>query len=225
MITWEFFAGSRSFSKEASKRGFVTYTTDIEPFEGIDQISNIFDFDIDLALAKTGKPDIIWFSPPCNKFSIASCFHHWDKIGSSYVPKSEGAKIGLLIMEKVNEIIEKVKPNFFIIENPRGLMRKMEPFKKHIRQTVWYCQYGGKTAKPTDLWTNFRLIVKTCKNYKIDKNGEIIDRHCHHEVARRGENNGIQGLKGNYERSKVPSDLINSILDQIQKPILRSWFV
>ena len=224
MITWEFFAGSRSFSKEASKRGFVTYTTDIEPFESIDQICNIFDFDIDLALAKTGKPDIIWFSPPCNKFSVASCFHHWDKIGSCYVPKSEGAKIGLLIMDEVNNIIDKVKPKFFIIENPRGLMRKMAPFKKHIRQTVWYCRYGAKTAKPTDIWSNFRLIVKTCKSYKYDKNGQIIDRHCHHEGARRGGNNGIQGLNGNYERSKVPPDLINSILDQIEKPILRSWF-
>jgi len=224
MITWEFFAGSRSFSKEASKRGFVTYTTDIETFEGIDQICDIFNFDIDLALAKTGKPDIIWFSPPCNKFSVARCFDNWLKVGSEYIPKSEGAEIALLMMDKVNYIIDKVKPKFFIIENPRGLMRKMEPFKKHIRQTVWYCRYGDKRAKPTDLWTSFPIVVKTCKNYKYNKNGEIIDRHCHHEAARRGAATGTQGMNGNYERSKVPSDLINSILDQIEKPILRSWF-
>lgn len=214
MITWEFFAGSRSFSKEASKRGFVTYTTDIQDFEGIDQVCNIFDFDIDLALAKTGKPDIIWFSPPCNKFSIARCFDNWIKLGSEYIPKSQGAEISLLILDKINYIIKKIQPKYFIIENPRGLMRKMKAFKNYSRHTVWYCQYGHKTAKPTDLWTNFPLIVKTCKNGNPD---------CHHERAPRGSSSGIAGMKGNYERSIVPPDLINSILDQIEKPILRSW--
>ena len=44
--------------------------------------------------------------------------------------------------------------------------------------------------------------------------GEIIDRHCHHESARRGAKTGTQGLKGNYERSKVPKELCEEILTQ-----------
>jgi len=217
VIVWEFFAGSRSFSKECEKRGYTTYTTDIEPFEKIDQIVSIFDFDIEEALSITGKPNIIWFSPPCKYFSVASCYYHWDYDGKkSYTPKSEGALIGLRILDKINELIEIIDPDYFIIENPRGLMRKMPHLKKYRRETAWYCQYGNKTAKPTDLWTNFPIHLKTCKNGNPD---------CHHERAPRGAISGIQGISGNYERSKVPAKLCNSILDQIEKPIVKEWFV
>ena len=47
MKTLELFAGSRSFSKVAEKFGHETFTTDIEPFEKIDVVCDIFDFDID----------------------------------------------------------------------------------------------------------------------------------------------------------------------------------
>ena len=172
-VVWEFFAGSRSFSKVAEERGYITYTTDIKEFDGINQVCDVFDFDIDKALKETGKPDIIWFSPPCTSFSVASCYHHWDYDGrSEYVPKTENAKLGLKIMDKVNQIIEIVNPDYYIIENPRGLMRKMQAFKRHSRYTAWYCQYGHNTAKPTDFWTNFNLDLKTCKN---------SNPNCHHE--------------------------------------------
>ncbi len=216
MIVWEFFAGSRSFSKEAEKRGYTTYTTDIEPFDNIDQVVDVFDFDVDLALSKTGRPNIIWFSPPCKYFSIASCGHHWDfDGGSNYYPKSEGALIGLKILSKIKDLIRELKPDYFIIENPRGLMRKMPHLRNYRRTTAWYCRYGHNTAKPTDLWTNFPIHLKTCRNSNPD---------CHHERAPRGSTKGIQGINGNYERSKVPSDLCNSILDQIEKPIIKEWF-
>ena len=219
-VVWEFFAGSRSFSKEAEKRGYTTYTTDIEPFDNIDQVVNIFDFDVELALSKTGKPDIIWFSPPCKYFSFASCYRHCTYNGKSdYIAKSEGALIGLKILNKINELIKILKPEKFIIENPRGLMRKMPHFKNYRRNTAWYCQYDHKTAKPTDLWTNFPIHLKTCRNSNPE---------CHHEVAPRGSKTGIQGIKGknaNYERSKVPPKLCNSILDQIENPIIKEWFV
>ena len=46
MKVLELFAGSRSFSKVAEELGHKTYTTDIEPFDKIDQVCDIFDFDI-----------------------------------------------------------------------------------------------------------------------------------------------------------------------------------
>ena len=214
MITWEFFAGSRSFSKECELRGWATYTTDNQDFEGINQVVDFFEFDILKAIEEVGKPDIIWFSPPCKYFSVASCYHHWDKNGSVYTPKTEGAKLGLKMLDRINEIIDILDPKYFIIENPRGMMRKMKKFDNYRRVTPWYCQYGNKTAKPTDLWTNFPLLVSECFNSNPD---------CHHEHATRGSNNGIQGIKGNYERSKVPRNLINSILDQIESPIIQDW--
>lgn len=214
MITWEFFAGSRSFSKECELRGWETYTTDNQDFEGINQVVDFFEFDIDKAIQETGKPNIIWFSPPCKYFSIASCGYHWSKEGSIYTPKTEGAKLGLKMLDRINELIDILNPEYFIIENPRGMMRKMKKFDNYRRVTPWYCQYGHSTAKPTDLWTNFPLVVSQCFN------GNSL---CHHERAPRGAKTGIQGIHGNYQRSIVPRNLINSILDQIEKPIIQGW--
>ena len=92
MKVLELFAGSRSFSKVAEKFSFKTYTTDIEPFEGIDQVCNIFDFDVHKMLVLFGEPDIIWASPPCTTFSVASISSHWTGGKGAYIPKTEASK-------------------------------------------------------------------------------------------------------------------------------------
>ena len=51
-----------------------------------------------------------------------------------------------------------------------------------------------------------------CKNYKYDKDGNIINKHCHHESARRGAKTGTQGKKGSYNRSKIPYELCIEII-------------
>jgi hypothetical protein len=218
----ELFAGSRSFSKVAEEMGMETYTTDYKDFEGIDQVCDIFDFDYD----KVGfVPDIIWASPPCRTFSIASCSTHWTKDKSyinefnqyykdkEFIPKTEDAEWGLRMVRKMKEIIAHytdINPNvIFIIENPRGLLRKMPEMKIYNleRKTIWYCQYGDTRAKPTDIWTNAPWIPRpVCKNGNPD---------CHHERAPRGSRTGTQGLKGNYERSVVPEQLCEQILRSI----------
>ena len=106
----------------------------------------------------------------------------------------------------------------FFIENPRGILRHM-PFMQGLkRHTVWYCQYGDSRAKPTDIWTNSTTWEPRpmCRNYKYDKEGNIIDKHCHHESARRGAKTGTQGKKGSYERSVIPEELCKEILDGLK---------
>jgi hypothetical protein len=78
----------------------------------------------------------------------------------------------------------------------------MQGFKRH---TVWYCQYGDDRAKPTDIWTNSKTWIPKpmCKNFKYDSEGNIINRHCHHESARRGAKTGTQGKDLNYQWSYV----------------------
>ena len=71
MRTLELFAGSRSFSKVAAQHGHFTYTTDNQDFENINQVCDIFDFDLDKAIKYLGgKPNIIWASPPCTYFQL-----------------------------------------------------------------------------------------------------------------------------------------------------------
>jgi len=60
----ELFAGSRSFSKVAEELGHEVYTTDYEPFDKINQVCDIRDFDDVKMWEEFGKPDVIWASPP-----------------------------------------------------------------------------------------------------------------------------------------------------------------
>jgi site-specific DNA-cytosine methylase len=149
------------------------------------------------------KPDVIWASPPCTTFSVASISTHWKGGKNAYIPKSEASKVGLKILEKTKEIIKKLNPTFYIIENPRGVMRKFMP--ENNRQTVTYCQYGDTRMKPTDLWTNFKFIGKRCKN-----------RDKCHVSASRGSKTGTQGLKGAKERSVIPPKLCQEILAELE---------
>jgi len=77
------------------------------------------------------------------------------------------------------------------------------------------CKYGDDRAKPTDVWTNCKTWEPRpmCHNYKYDKEGNIVDKHCHHESARRGARTGTQGRKDSYNRSKIPEQLCVEILD------------
>ena len=94
----ELFAGSRSFSNVAENLGYKTYSTDIVAFKKINQVSNIFNFDIEKMLLEFGKPNIIWASPPCTTFSVASVYRHWKKNKNTLTPKSKEAEIGIKII-------------------------------------------------------------------------------------------------------------------------------
>ena len=109
-------------------------------------------------------PDVIRASPPCTSYSIAAVSHH----RNGQEPKTEFAKKSDLMIAKVHEIIdyfmEKNPDLVYYIENPRGMLRKMDFMRRHpIRHTVTYCQYGDTRMKPTDIWTNdMRWILDRC---------------------------------------------------------------
>ena len=210
MKVLELFAGSRSFSKVAEEFNYKTYTTDFKPFDKINQVCDIFDFNIEKMKEDFGMPDICWASPPCTYFSVASIGHHWNK---DHTPKTKEAILGVDIVEKMWEIIKELKPKYYYIENPRGKLRKLPVMNPApYRRTIWYCQYFSpeetvKRAKPTDIWTNDMGWIPR----PMCKNG---NPNCDHESAPRGSKTGTQGLKGNYERSIVPSELCREILGQ-----------
>ena len=193
----ELFAGSRSIGKVAELMDIEVYSTDIKQFGGINYVCDILEFDFTKV---PFKPDIIWSSPPCTGFSVASIGRNWNY---DKTPKTETAKLGIELVNKTIEIINYYNPKFYFIENPRGMLRKMPIMEQFKRHTVTYCQYGDNRMKPTDIWTNSNLWVpkKTCKNG--DK--------CHIS-APRGSTTGTQGLKGAYERSKIPELLCKEIL-------------
>jgi len=209
----ELFAGSCSFTNVAKEYGHETFTVDngtdfitFDHYTKIDLVKDILELDVDDI---PFQPDIIWASPPCTTFSIASCGHHWnapDDEGNR-VPKTKEAEIGLLLLEKTIWIMNELQPKYYFIENPRGLMRKMGAIEYLSRHTVTYCRYGDTRMKPTDIWTNLPW-----KPRPMCKNG----MPCH-EAAPRGSRTGTQGLKGAYERSKIPYELCKEILEVVNE--------
>ena len=201
MKVLELFAGSRSVGKACEELGYEVYSSDINDFPGIDYVADIRDFDIDKV---PFVPDIIWASPPCTYFSVASIGKHWNK---DHTPKSDNAMLGVEIVSATLYIInvfKSINPNLiWYMENPRGKLRKLNVVDGLHRNTVTYCQYGDTRMKPTDIWTN----NLNWKPRPMCKNG----MPCH-VSAPRGSQTGTQGMKGNYERSKIPHELCIEIL-------------
>jgi len=209
----ELFAGSRSIGKEAEKRGWNVFSSDINDFEGIDYIVDINEFDVTKV---PFVPDVIWASPPCTYFSVASIGKHWNK---DHTPKSKNALDGVKFVQStlniINYFLDK-NPNLkFFIENPRGKLRKLDVVKGLERVTVWYCKYGDTRAKPTDVWSNHIYSIFNNAGWKPKNECFNGNKDCHHESAPRGSRTGTQGLRGNYNRSKIPQQLCEEILKSI----------
>ena len=206
MNVLELFAGSKSFSKEAEKLGMNTFASDYKNFEDIDYVTDILEFDVSQV---PFQPDIIWASPPCTFFSVASIGKHWNK---DHTPKTENAKHGVKIILKTLEIIKHFNSPYVFIENPRGKLRKLDLLTQYSRATVCYCKYGESRMKPTDIWTNHLLDVFNPEGWTPRDMCFNGNTNCHHEPAPRGSSTGTQGLKGNYLRSVVPQELCLDIL-------------
>lgn len=183
------------------------FSIDWEPFDKINWVGDIEDMKIsDVPFI----PDAVWGSPDCTTYTVAAIYRH--RNGTE--PKSDYAKKCDKVNQHFLSMIEEwllINPEMvFFIENPRGMLRKMPFMQKLKRYTIWYCQYGEDRAKPTDIWTN-------CEDWiprPICHNG---NKNCHHQPSPRGSKTGTQGIKGAYERSKIPTELCNEILSVLEK--------
>jgi len=235
MKVLELFAGSRSIGKIAEERGHKVFSVDIKDFEGIDLVIDIEDLEInDLPWI----PDMIWDGRPCTTYSVAAIQHH----RNNQIPKTDFAIKCDRMNIKLNKMYKELGCIFYI-ENPRGMLRKMDFMQEIERTSVTYCSYGDTRMKPTDIWSNnLRSLFNPdgwegkpmCHNFKYDDFGNVLNKHCHHDVAPRGstvrelKKQGIDidaggtqfGLKNNYERSKMPHELCEEIIIATEKKFI-----
>ncbi len=212
----ELFSGTESFSKVSREKGHQTFTIEMDRSFNPDLCINILDLDISVIPEEFKNPDIIWASPPCTTFSVASIRHYWE----DGKPKNEKTLEGIKIVKKTIEIIKLLNSKFFIIENPRGMLRKQDFMNELKRDTVTYCQYGHSVQKPTDLWNN----LNNWEPRPMCKPGA----DCH-ERASRGSRNGIQGINnsfsnlgsaGKIKRAIVPRELCLEIIKNCEEDSL-----
>ena len=199
--TIELFSGTKSFSKVAESRGYSTFTVDNNRELNPDLTASI----LEVKPCDIPKdPFILWASPPCTAFSVASIGASWC---ANYHPKRVETALGMAYILKTLELINAIKPVYWFIENPVGVMRKMAFLEPYNRRTITYCQYGDTRMKPTDIWTNCAVWTPRPRC----KNGDSC-----HESAPRGSRTGTQGLSGAKERGVIPPALFDDIFDIIE---------
>lgn len=99
------------------------YSIDFDTsFENIDWNVDIGEISAQDILERFGKPDIIWASPDCSSYSIAAISHHRTQQADGHLEaKSEYGKKCNMVNQNVLKLIQELDPEYWFIENPRGV--------------------------------------------------------------------------------------------------------
>lgn len=208
LLIYDFFSGTGSSTKAFADAGDTIISFELDSQFSATENVDVLTLTPEYLLATYGQPDFIWASPPCTAFSVASIPFHWISGGDNPQPKSELAILNQRLVAQARMLVEAIRPRYgFIIENPRGMLRKLSVVEGLPRQTVSYCQYGDDRMKPTDLWG----FVPGWTARPACKAGDP----CHTPSPRGDHSSGTQGRASSKERSMVPEELSMEIRSAI----------
>ena len=196
----ELFFGNGSFSRTCLELDLQVIGSDILPCPSDleHEIEFIQDDILHLDPGMFKDISIIWASPPCETYSVVGFSN---KHRSNCEAITEKARLHDSYIIKTLEIIEKVKPKFWIIENPIACLRKQSFMKDIPNAEVTYCQYGLLRMKPTDL---FGILPKGFKPKRC-KNGDPC-----HVASPRGSKTGTSSIP-KFLRARIPFALCYDI--------------
>ena len=158
--------------------------------------------------------DVIWASPDCTSWSVASGGRHRTK--QNINGYTETANLGNQMIFRVIEIIDYFKPKSWFIENPRGLLQHYPPFNEWITKNnankglVFYGNYNNwEFPKPTNIWSNLQMW---------NEPKPVMDKSLITITSTKWGNKYRYNKfsKSNAEeRSKIPHDLIERLYNLI----------
>jgi len=203
----DLWAGDSTGMASARLHGDEVVTVDNNPIFNSTITADILDISPDdirdaLNLRPGERIFFLWASIDCSVFSPAGFpAKHFNEDRS---PRSDKAHGMVARAKHTLALIECLDPVYFVIENPRGLLRKMEWMQHLPRATVCYCRYGDSRMKPTDLFGRFPrswIARPMCSPGNPD-----------HAPAPRGSRNGTQGMK-KREAAHIPIALSHDLYD------------
>lgn len=140
-------------------------------------------------LPKDWKPDFIWASPICDKFSIATACKggnlYFEKVrggikirenfeilkdsqfkNTDFSRIKPGADLAIILVENTEKIINHFNCDF-IMENPYSsyMIYYIDPLL--VRNKANYCMYGYDYEKATAIYSNRVLHLKTCNHTEL----------------------------------------------------------
>lgn len=196
MLIFDFFAGTGSSTQAFKDAGHTVISFELDQsFEATENV-NVMALNAAELIYKYGQPDFVWASPPCTAFSVASMGHHWESGGANPVPKTNAALLSQELVAYTLKLIADLAPTKgWLMENPRGMLRKLPVVANYPRRTVTYCQYGDSRMKPTDLWgggygLDSPRALQEWAGLSRGRTTRFKDRHS-----------GAKGCKGSLSRS------------------------
>ena len=150
LVCVDLFSGLGGFSEAMLQRDWDLVRIDNE--EGFSHIPKTMIADVSFLTPDDfpQKPDLVLASPPCTHFSSASRWRYW-KDG---FPAPE-VKESVELVKYTLDLIKKLDPDYWVLENPRGMLRKV--IGPPVVTTYWG-SWGMSYLKATDLWGKLPVI-------------------------------------------------------------------
>lgn len=211
----ELFCGTKSVGKVFETAGYEVISLDYNKKFDATHTEDILTWDYHQY--PPGYFDVIWASPDCTTWSLAT--------GGKYRTKAsiwglnndfqDRATLGNNMILRVIEILKYFQPKSWFIENPRALLQHFPPLKDFVEEVganmnlVYYANYNNwGFPKPTNIWSNLQLW----ENETSPIMPESSYTTKYHNFN--GRNKRYYRAFGNgnaEERSKIPPDLINRL--------------
>lgn len=210
----DLFAGLGGFSAAfEDSPNWEVMTVDIEDRFEPDICADV----LDLRPTDLPNADVVLAGHPCTYFTtIRSTTKGGDDAWDGDQPASEACRRHVAMVYHTIGLIRSLAPDYWFLENPRGRLRTVigEP-----ECTVWYCQYGGETAKPTDLWGNHppSFDARRC-HYGNDACHHIKTKSYKEHGGGSDNRQGILTETDPAKRSEMPHGLSAAILEAVEYP-------
>ena len=151
--------------------------------------------------------DVVWCSPPCTEYSRAKT------VGTRDLLKADATVHACL------ETIAYLRPTYWFVENPRGLLQHRELMKalEPFREKTTYCKYGTFYQKPTNIWSNTKGVPPALLECKYQDRCELYNHEeaCHLRTAQAAGRPGQPGMGSGVNVYPIPGALVSALLQRM----------